>query len=332
MTYVSLPFEAERDVTFYLAMEEYLARKRQREGKTNEEDLFFMWQVVPSVIFGRNQVIEREVNRAYCSEHGIRVFRRKSGGGCVYADKNNIMMSYITHAGTVATTFQQYVETVAGVLRALGVPAEASGRNDVMIEGRKVSGNAFYHVAGQSIVHGTMLYDTNMQHMVGAITPSQQKLVSKGVESVRQHVALLKDWLSMSIDEFLTEVRQRLCGTEELRLDEADVAAIEELEKEYRSEAFIIGSNPAYTCTKRERVEGVGELELRMEVRGGVIRQINILGDFFLLGDLDGQILKPLRGTPLQHDAVEKVLPDRVDKIVMGLQKSQLVSLLTSNL
>ena len=173
MIHVRLPREDDRTLVFYLAMEEYAAHI------LGEDDIFFMWQVEPTVIFGRNQLIASEVNVEYCREHGIAFYRRRSGGGCVYADKDNIMFSYITRSDEVQTTFTSYTSAVAAMLRGLGLNATASDRNDVMIDGRKVSGNAFYHIPGRSIVHGTMLFGTNMEHMLNAITPSREKLTSK---------------------------------------------------------------------------------------------------------------------------------------------------------
>ena len=202
-------------------MEEYVAR-----NMNNDEDCFFMWQVEPSVIFGRNQLIENEVNIDYCRKNNILTYRRKSGGGCVYADMNNIMFSYITRSDNVTTTFDRYVRMVSDMLCSLGVAAEPSGRNDILIEGRKVSGNAFYHISGHSIVHGTMLYDTNMENMVAAITPSDEKLISKGVKSVRQHIALLKDYITLDIEEFKNYARNSLCKEETL-LDSDDRAWLE---------------------------------------------------------------------------------------------------------
>lgn len=146
-------------------MEEFVAR-----NINTADDCFFMWQVEPSVIFGRNQLIENEVNIEYCRQNDIKTYRRKSGGGCVYADMNNIMFSYITQSENVSLTFDRYINMVAEMLRSLHIPAEATGRNDIMIHGRKVSGNAFYHIPHHSIVHGTMLYDTNMQNMVATLT------------------------------------------------------------------------------------------------------------------------------------------------------------------
>lgn len=232
MKYLKLPDDRERPLSFYLAMEEYVARHLE------EGEWFFMWQVQPSVIFGRNQQKESEVNTAYCQEHGIQLFRRKSGGGCVYADRDNLMLSYVTPDEDVALTFNKFVNMVLLVLRKLGVKATSTVHNDIMIGDRKVSGTAFYHLPGRSIVHATMLYDTNMEHMLHAITPSQEKLQSKGVQSVRQRITLLKDYISLTLDELRTFIRTTLCEGERT-LTEAEVAAIEELEQNYLKKEFI---------------------------------------------------------------------------------------------
>ena len=320
MVYIRLPEEKDRRLSFYLAMEEYVARY------TNIGDAFFMWQVQPSVIFGRNQLIESEVNIAYCRTHDILMYRRKSGGGCVYADKHNIMFSYITSEDNVGFTFYRYLNMVVHVLRLLGVDAKASGRNDIMIGDRKVSGNAFYHLPGRSIVHGTMLYDTDMENMVGSITPSDAKLISKGVKSVRQHIALLKDYIDLDQAAFKRFVREHLC-TEEYLLSLQAVRTIEEIEKEYLSDEFIYGHNPQYTVVKKGRIEGVGELEIRMQMKNDIIKSINILGDYFLTGDLNG-LLARLKDVRMDTESLRDALPDSTDDIIQGLQKEDLITLI----
>ena len=343
MQYIALPDEKTRRLSFYLAMEEYVARRLN-----TADDCFFMWQVKPTVIFGRNQLIEAEVNLEFCRKKGIETYRRKSGGGCVYADMSNVMFSYVTRDEQVNFTFNRYINMIALMLCKLGVEAKTSGRNDILIRSqesgvrsresgvgsqesgedwRKVSGNAFYHVPGHSIVHGTMLYDTCMENMVGSITPSDEKLVSKGVKSVRQHIALLKDHIGLSLDEFKAFVRQNLCH-DEVMLTQDDIAEIEEIEREYLSEEFIYGHNPAYTTVRRERIEGVGELEVRMEVKGNVIRSLNLVGDYFLVGDLDNAVLKPLRGVALSRESLEKALPERLDDIILNLQREDFIGLI----
>ena len=321
MKYVALPDDKVRRLSFYLAMEEYIARK------IDEQDLFFMWQVEPSVIFGRNQLIENEVNLSFCRERGIKTYRRKSGGGCVYADMSNIMFSYVTKDEAVGFTFNRYINMVVLVLQKLGVDARASGRNDVMIVDRKVSGNAFYHIPGRSIVHGTMLYDTDMVNMVGSITPTDEKLVSKGVASVRQRIALLKDFIDLDINQFKSFVRSNLCDGE-IMLDEADVKGIEEIEKEYLTDDFIYGNNPKYTIIRKKRVEGVGDLEIRVEMKNGEIKGMVMLGDYFIVGDIDNTIIRPLRGVRMEREAIETALPERLDSAILNLKKADFVDAL----
>lgn len=321
MIYVALPDNTTRRLPFYLAMEEHVARMFP------DGDYFFMWQVEPTVIFGRNQLIENEVNQDYCRKHGIDMVRRKSGGGCVYADMNNIMFSYITEDENVNFTFTHYINMVVAMLQKLGIPAVSNGRNDIMVEGRKVSGNAFYHIPGRSIVHGTMLYDTDMQNMVGSITPSDEKLVSKGIQSVRQHINLLKNYTSLDIEAFKTFVRENLCN-DLLRLNDEDIHGIEEIEKEYLTDEFVYGNNPRYTVIRKGRIENVGEIEIRIELKNNVIKSVNVMGDYFLTGDIDRQILQQLHNVPFTRQAIEQALPSHLDDIILNLRKEDFIGLI----
>ena len=322
MIHTTLPFNQTRRLSFYLAMEEYVARHLN-----HDDDCFFMWQVNPSVIFGRNQLIEKEVNIDYCKKHHIEMYRRKSGGGCVYADMSNVMFSYITRDENVNFTFNRYINLLVLVLFKMGIDAKANGRNDILIDGKKVSGNAFYHIPGHSIVHGTMLYDTNMENMVGSISPNNEKLISKGVESVRQRVALLKDYTNLSLDEFKAFAVQQLCN-ETRTLTEQDIMEIEKLEKEYLTHEFIYGHNPRYSIIRKHRLEGVGEFEIRIELKNEIIKQINMMGDYFLVGDIDNRLLLPLRNVPYTKESVEKALPNRVDDIILNLDKKDLIEMI----
>ena len=190
MKHVILPDDVRRSLAFYLAMEEFVAREIEGEA-------FFVWRVEPTVIFGRNQVLENEVNLEYCREHGVDIVRRKSGGGCVYSDLGNIMVSYISRRGDVSEVFDRYMTALTEALRALGVPAEKSGRNDILVEGRKISGNAFHQLPDRSIVHGTLLYSTDLEALTEAIRPPVEKLQRHGVESVRQRVMNLSEYVAL---------------------------------------------------------------------------------------------------------------------------------------
>ena len=322
MLYIALPDEKVRRLSFYLAMEEYVARH------LDDGDYFFMWQVEPSVIFGRNQLIESEVNLDFCKRRNIQTYRRKSGGGCVYADMNNVMFSYVTCEEQVNFTFSRYINMVVLALQRLGIDASPSGRNDVMIGNKKVSGNAFYKVPGHCIVHGTMLYDTDMLNMAGVLTPPETKLISHGIKSIHQRVDFLKNYLTISIDEFKDFIRRQLCKGEYM-LNEEDVRQIEEIEQEYLSDEFIYGKNPRYSIVKKRRIEDVGEFEARIELKNNIIKSVNLMGDFFLVGDLDKGLLDKLKDVPLEAGAIHRALPDRIDDIVVNLLKIDFIELLT---
>lgn len=320
MIYVNLNDAKERELSFYLAMEEYVARNMK------ERDCFFMWQVEPTVIFGRNQLIENEVNVSFCKQNGIKMFRRKSGGGCVYADKGNIMFSYITKEDNVGFTFYKYINMILAMLEKLNVKATTSGRNDILIDGRKVSGNAFYRIPGRSVVHGTMLYDSDVEAMIASITPSEQKLKSKGVSSVSQRITQLKDYIDLSMEQFKDFAKNTLCNGE-ITLQQKEVEKILEMEKEYRSHDFIYGNNPKYAVTHHHWLDGVGEMEVRMEVKNGVIQSLNLLGDYFIVGELDA-LLKSLKGVKLNKDDINSVLPNKLDDVILHLHKEDFVNLL----
>ena len=192
MKNIVLPEIKDRSLAFYLAMEEYAAREVEGEA-------FFVWRVNPTVIIGRNQDLEAEVNMEYCRDHGVEVVRRKSGGGCVYSDKGNIMISYISRRGDAAEVFERYLDMLTSCLRSLGLQAEKSGRNDVLVGGRKVSGNAFHMLPDRSIVHGTLLYSTDFDALEAAIRPPAEKLERHGVASVRQRVTNLAGHLDPSV-------------------------------------------------------------------------------------------------------------------------------------
>lgn len=231
MKHVVLPDMERRSLAFYLAMEEYIAK--QMEGEA-----FFVWRVDPTVIIGRNQVLENEVNMDYCRRNGVEVVRRKSGGGCVYSDMGNIMISYVSDRGDVEDVFDRYMSTLAAALCSLGLPAVKSSRNDVMVEGRKVSGNAFQQLPGRSIVHGTLLYSSDLEALAEAIRPPMEKLHRHGVESVRQRVTNLSDYSplheALGSAESLEDYLVRYFTDSEVRLTSGQVATILEMERKYQ--------------------------------------------------------------------------------------------------
>ena len=179
-----------------LSLIDYLALE-QEMVKTIQEPTLFTWIVSPTVIYGRHQSAEVEVNEAYCAEHGIAVVQRQSGGGCVYADRGNLMISYIEPSAFsrqyLDSPFARFLNLIAQALQAKGLPAVTTDHNDILVDGRKVSGWACYTCPTGTIVHGTMLFDVNLEALTRALTPTQEKLYKHGVASVRQRVANLNE-------------------------------------------------------------------------------------------------------------------------------------------
>lgn len=327
MKHLILPDNLVRRLTFYLAMEEYAAHLL----KVNKciDEFFFTWRVKPTVIFGRNQLVDSEVNVEYCKQHNIEYYRRKSGGGCVYADMDNLMFSYITRSDDVTTTFARYTHAIVAMLKDLGLNASDNSRNDIMVDGKKVSGNAFYHLPGISIVHGTMLYDTCMENMLHAITPSTAKLDSKGVKSVKSHITTLNRYLSMSIEDFQQHAHRTMCDGEML-LNNNDIKEIDRIEASYLIPEFILGNNPRCNMECNGRIDGVGEFKIKLELNRNIIRDINITGDYFLLGDLD-KLTSLIKGHQFTYVDVEKALDGfDISKVIANLTNQQFLNLLFS--
>ena len=198
----------------------------------------------------------------------------------------------------------------------------------MLIGDRKVSGNAFYHLPGRSIVHGTMLFDTNMEHMLHAITPSREKLTSKGVESVRSHITTLSEHLSMDIEAFKQHVRETLCDGE-IRLTDADVEEIERLTLPYLEPEFLWGNNPRHEVERGGRIEGVGSLHLNVELTHGAISDLHLTGDFLPLCDAREAMLERLHGVKPEAEDLRSALEGcNAGQWILNLTNDCLVKLL----
>ena len=324
MKYILLPKpDTIHQLPFYFAVEEYVARHY------TDDDYFMGWRVNPTVMLGRNQLIDNEVNTDYCKEHKIDIFRRKSGGGCIYADKGCIQFSYISRAVNANEAFAQYMHRMVELLRGLNINAQLSGRNDILIDDTKVSGCAFYQLSNRSVLHNSLLFDTQLDHLSNALTPAKEKLQSKGVASVRQRVTNVATYTQLDILAFMDYVRQEMCGKEVIELTKEDMKGIAEIEKELSSDDFVYGKNPKYSLVRKHRFEGIGTLEAHIELKNNIIGSINMVGDYFLLGDIDHDFLSLLKGCEFTREAVEERL-DGIDlsTIIRGLKLRQFLRLL----
>lgn len=325
MVHALIPEDPSRRLVFYLAMEEYLAR-------TCTGDVFFLWQVPSTVIIGRNQLMAAEVNLPYCRDHGVQVYRRKSGGGCVYSDMGNIMVSYITSGDDVPFLFERYMRQLALCLVRMGLKAEVTGRNDILVEGRKVSGNAFYSLHGRNVMHGTLLFDSPADVIEKAITPSASKLGSKGVRSVRQRVANIRQLLAASpagkpycdIEVFKKSVISSFCDSEMVLSDE-DLAGIDLIEQTYLDPEFLYGRDPSGSISTDLAVPGAGTLRLSLILRHGRISGVEVSGDFLQASDgLAEALSAALKGVPLSYQVRNALEGFGAERFVNGLDDNML--------
>ena len=257
MTYVILPEQQELPpITYDFAVEAYVARHFR------DDDYFFIWQTKPTVILGRNQLLQNEVNVDYCREHDVFISRRKSGGGCVYSDEQKM--------------FANCMRLAADALLRIGVPVTISGRNDILLDGKKVSGAAFYRTGDRSIMHNTLLVNSDLSMLERVITPDKAKLQSKGVQSVRQHVGNISQYTTMSLPELKAAFRQAMCGDKAITITEEMMPEIRELQKTFADNNFIYGKQPLFKLTKKHRLPGVGTIEACLEIKDNHIHDIDL--------------------------------------------------------
>lgn len=284
--FVEFPADTEgRSAAFFLAAEEFLAQEMP------EGNYVFFWQLKPTCVFGRHQNPALELDLDFCRKHGVELVRRKSGGGTIFADEDNIMVSLVTGKGAVETVFNAFSQEIARCLKLMGAPMTVSGRNDICLkDGRKVCGGAFYHMKDRNIVHCTMLYDTQMELMRGCLTPARAKLESKGVKSVPSRIGLLKEFFPFGVDELRRRLGELLTDRR-VRLTAEQIARIEELEKPYHDEDGNYGNDEnnrndeKHAITIGRRIEGCGRVEIRMDVDdAGKIANVRLGGDFFETG------------------------------------------------
>ncbi|MDR7239000.1 lipoate--protein ligase [Neobacillus drentensis] len=299
------------DPQINLAIEEYALKNLD----INETYLLFYINE-PSIIIGKNQNTIEEINTEYVESNGVKVVRRLSGGGAVYHDLGNLNFSFITKDdGESFHNFRKFTEPVVTALKKLGVNAELSGRNDIEVGGRKISGNAQFSTKGRMFSHGTLMLNSEIENVVSALKVKKDKIESKGIKSVRSRVANISEFLTEKLD--ISEFRSLLLknifegqeGIPEYVLTEEDWEKIRQLSKErYQNWEWNYGRSPKFNLQHSHRFP-VGSIDVRLEVNKGVIENCKIYGDFFGVGEVS-EIEDKLIGARYEKNEIEKALAD----------------------
>lgn len=299
---------ANHDAALNLAMEEYILT-----SSGIRDAVLFFYINAPSVIIGRHQNTLDEIDRDYAETHGIQVVRRCSGGGAVYHDTGNLNYSLIRPgAQNESADFAQLLQPILSALQSLGLPAELSGRNDLTLHGAKFSGNAYYHNHSGSVVHGTILFDSDLEVLEKVLRPDPEKLSAKGIRSVRSRVCCIRNELkgipdTQTLQAAILDCFMRTESIEIRAFSETDLKAINELaDRRYRSDSWTYGESPAYNIRHKFRT-AAGQVDFRADVSSGIIRSVRFFGDFFCSGEIS-EVEAALIGTPWQPEALKNRL------------------------
>lgn len=308
---------------YNLAFEEYVLQER------TEGDYLLLWQNDNTIVVGQNQNTEGEINRAFVEAHKINVVRRTTGGGAVYHDLGNLNYSFITGVEDAERlTMERFTKPIVAALQGLGLQAEASGRNDILVDGRKVSGTAQRLVRNRILYHGTLLFDSDPSLVEGALRVDPAKFRSKSAKSVRSRIGNIRAALKtdMTLPEFWAYLKTALAGEiTPAALAPEELAAVEELKRtKYDTWEWNFGRSPKYDRMNKGWFEG-GGLEVRTAVEKGRITGAAFYGDFLAVSPLDG-LTAALAGCPFRREAVGEVL-DRfpLPELFGGIRREEIL-------
>lgn len=268
---------------FNLALEEYLLK-----NVDIKEDYFILWQNEPTIVIGKHQNTLKEINMNFVQNNNINVVRRNSGGGAVYHDLGNINFTFITkYDEKHLLDFKTFTNPVVYSLGKLNVKAELSGRNDILIDGRKISGNSQHIYKDRFLHHGTLLFNSELENLVKALNVDNDKILSKGIESIKSRVTNIKEHVKEDI--FMEEFKEILIenifiwnksSLKEYNLTSDHINEIEKLMKEkYMTWQWNYGESPEFNYRNSKRFQG-GKLEVLLNIVEGHINECKIYGDF----------------------------------------------------
>lgn len=311
-----------QNVSFYLALERHILNAPEWRNA----ELFFIWDINPAIVCGKHQLIESEVNMDYVRKIGVPIYRRHSGGGTIFADEGCFMFTFIKRTGKRDDVFRECLSSVVDAFHEIGLDTELSGRNDLMFRGKKFSGNAYYRNENGSILHGTLLYKTDIEQLVRTITPDNEKLISKGIESVRQRVINVGDYMNLGRDQLMRHLENSI-DPARVTLPTDEFTEVCRIEPEYLSDEWMWGNNPPYTFKNKQRFAW-GVCEVRIDVKGDIIKSIEFNGDFFTHQDLT-PLYKALIGTKFESDALHEVLSQiRIEDYILGATADDILSII----
>jgi lipoate-protein ligase A len=312
---------------YNLAVEEYLL-------KNSDDDVIMLWQNEPTVVIGKNQNAFAELNLAYVKEKGIKIARRITGGGAVYHDLGNVNFSFIAvNSPENEIDFKRYTAPIIEALSEMGVKAALSGRNDILVGEKKISGNAQYNHGGRVLHHGTLLFSADFSVLSEALKVDEEKILSKSIKSYRSRVANIKEFTkeNYTLEEFILILKEFFIKEYSPEIIEApENNEIRQLEARNSSEAWIFPERSFvsdYTVVKSKRFP-FGTVKIELFMKNEIIENASISGDFFENSD-SSSILEFMKGKRIP-EILESTQEFNVGNYIYGMTDKDFSDLLNS--
>lgn len=322
--------ETGSDSVYYnFALEKYFMTEKRLP-----DTIFLLWRTTPTLMIGKYQNVLEEINKPYVDEHGITIVRRMSGGGTIYTDLGGWQFTFIQDKNSKKIEFHEFTSPIIAALKDMGITAEFTGRNDLVIDGKKFSGNAQYILENCVVHHGSLLFDTNIEQMVESTTVDSYKILSKSIKSVKDRVTNIKDHMSPDTD--MDSVGFKECmishvmsdNDEIYELTPEDDARIREILKEdFDNWEKIYGSNPKFNIERVGRFAG-GKMQFKIDVQKGIIKEASVYGDFF--SGLDSKIIcDAIIGCRYDKQSVyDSLIANKIDGAIYKISAEEIASLI----
>ncbi len=311
---------------FNLALEEYFLKE------TNEE-YFILWRNEPCIVVGKNQNTLSEIHLEFVKEKNIKVVRRLTGGGAVFHDLGNINFTFIVNNESSFNDFKSFVIPIIGTLKTLGIDAEFSGRNDMLIHGKKFSGNAQCKHKNRVMHHGTLLFSSNMNDLSGVLKPKDIKFSDKSIKSVASRVTNISEHLSKNINilEFKDEIFKYISSNTQNSIDSLSQSEIQKInklkEEKYSTWEWNFGNSPKYSYYNEKRFSA-GTFEVHIDVFKGIIKELKLYGDFFGKNDIN-ELESFFKGISHEKSSISEILSTLdINKYISNISFDEFLSLL----